>query len=70
MNALTVILKKTVSCGIIGFRWCSILVSKVPSEGGAKNPLKGISMKFLALAADAQLGVGAGSKNYGRPTMA
>ena len=70
MIALAAILKKANSCGIIGCRWCSILVSKVPSEDGAKNPLKGISMKFLALAADAQSGVGAGSKNYGRPTMA
>ena len=70
MIALAAILKKANSCGIIGCRWCSILVSKVPSEDGAKNPLKGISMKFLALAADAQSGVGAGSKNYGRPSMA
>ncbi|MFZ3170702.1 MAG: hypothetical protein WA118_01750 [Carboxydocellales bacterium] len=31
------------------------------SEGGAKNPSKGIAMKFLVLAADAQSGVGAGS---------
>ena len=56
--------------GIIANRWCSILVSRVPSEDGAKNPLKGISMKFLVPAADAQSGVGAGSKNYGRPSMA
>lgn len=56
--------------GIISFRWCSILVSRVPFEDGAKNPLKGISMKFLVPAADAQSGVGAGSKNYGRPSMA
>ena len=55
---------------IISARWCSILVSRVPSEDGAKNPLKGISMKFLVLAADAQSGVGAGSKNYGRLSMA
>jgi len=55
---------------IISVRWCSILVSRVPSEDGAKNPLKGISMKFLVPAADAQSGVGAGSKNYGRPSMA
>ena len=58
------------SHGIIFTRWCSILVSRVPSEDGAKNPLKGISMKFLVLAADAQSGVDAGSKNYGRPSMA
>lgn len=30
-------------------------------EDGPKNPLKGISMKFLVLAADAQSGVDAGS---------
>ena len=42
--------------------WCSILVGKTTSEGGAKNPSKGTSMKLLVLAADAQLGVGAGSK--------
>jgi hypothetical protein len=30
-------------------------------ENGPKNPSKGISMKFLVLAAEAQLGVGAGS---------
>ena len=63
-------LKKEKNRAIIKYRWCSILVSKVLSEDGAKNPLKGISMKFLALAADAQSGVGAGSKNYGRPSMA
>ena len=55
---------------IMSHRWCSILVSRVLSEDGAKNPLKGISMKFLVLAADAQSGVDAGSKNYGRPSMA
>jgi len=31
------------------------------SEGGPKNPLKGISMKFLVLAWSAQLWVNAGS---------
>lgn len=31
------------------------------SEGGAKNPLKGTSMKFLVLASDAQSGVDAES---------
>ena len=36
-------------------------------EGGAKNPLKGISMKFLVLAYNAQLWVGAGSKDVGQP---
>ncbi|MEG6615908.1 hypothetical protein V6C27_05630 [Peptococcaceae bacterium 1198_IL3148] len=30
-------------------------------EGGAKNPSKGTSMKFLVLAFDAQLGAGTGS---------
>lgn len=30
-------------------------------EGGPKNPLKGTSMKFLVLAADAQSGADAGS---------
>ena len=55
---------------IIKIRWCSILVSEAHPEDGAKNPSKGISMKFLVLAADAQSGVGAGSKNYGRPSMA
>gem|GEM_PF-5175037 len=44
-----------------GHRWCSILVGTSVFENGAKNPFKGISMKFLVLAADAQLGVGAGS---------
>lgn len=39
-------------------------------EGGPKNPLKGTSMKFLVPAADAQSGVGAGSKEEGRSTMA
>ena len=39
-------------------------------EGGPKNPLKGISMKFLVLATDAQLGVGTGSKEEGRSAMA
>jgi len=64
------VLQKLDMHGIIIPRWCSILVSKVLSEDGAKNPLKGISMKFLVLAADAQSGVDAGSKNYGRPSMA
>ncbi len=42
--------------------WCSILVRASNSEGGAKNPSKGTSMKFLVLACDAQSGVEAGSK--------
>ncbi len=32
-------------------------------EGGAKNPLKGISMKFLVSAQDAQFRVFSGSKD-------
>lgn len=44
---------------------CSILVRAANSEGGAKNPSKGTSMKFLVLACDAQSGVGAGSKDQG-----
>jgi len=35
-------------------------------EDGAKNPLKSISMKFLVLAYNAQLWVGAGSKGVGQ----
>jgi len=35
------------------------------SEGGAKNPPKGTSMKFLVLASNAQLGAGTGSKEDG-----
>ncbi|GAA0723732.1 hypothetical protein GCM10008905_16720 [Clostridium malenominatum] len=50
--------------------WCSILVRKVSSEGGAKNPSKGISMKFLVLAYDAQSWAGAGSKGDGAAAMA
>ena len=42
-------------------RWCSILVRSTCSQDGPKNPLKGISMKFLVLALNAQFGVGAGS---------
>ena len=41
--------------------WCSILVRAAFSKDGPKNPLKGISMKFLVLASNAQFGVGAGS---------
>jgi len=41
--------------------WCSILVSTASSKGGALKPVKGTSMKFLVLAADAQSGAGAGS---------
>jgi len=39
-------------------------------EGGAKNPLKGTSMKFLVLAYDAQSGACAGSKEDGAVAMA
>ncbi len=45
--------------------WCSILVSTANFEGGPKNPSKGVSMKFLVSAADAQLGVDSGSKEDG-----
>ncbi|MEG2570467.1 MAG: hypothetical protein RSA70_03445, partial [Clostridia bacterium] len=38
----------------------SILVRATDSQDGAKNPLKGISMKSLVLASLAQIGVGAG----------
>ena len=47
------------------FEWHSILVSTAISEGGAKNPSKGISMKFLILAFDAQSGALIGSKEDG-----
>jgi hypothetical protein len=40
--------------------WCSILVGEIASEGGAKNPPKGTSMKLLVLALNAQFGVDAG----------
>jgi hypothetical protein len=33
-------------------------------EGGAKNPLKSISVKLLVLASYAQLGVSAGKSEY------
>lgn len=39
----------------------SILVGYINSQGGPKNSPKGISMKFLVLAFDAQSGVCAGS---------
>ena len=45
--------------------WCSILVRAANFEGGAKNPSKGTSMKFLVLACDAQSGAYAGSKDLG-----
>jgi len=45
--------------------WRSILVRAAIPEGGAKNPSKGTSMKFLVLAADAQSGVGAGNEKQG-----
>ena len=34
-------------------------------EGGAKNPLKGTSLKFLALARNASFACGQGVKNLG-----
>lgn len=55
---------------IILFWRCSILVRTSNSEDGAKNPLKGTSMKFLVIASDAQSGVVAGSKEPGLLTMA
>lgn len=45
--------------------WCSILVSFANSEGGPKNPSKSVSMKFFAIASDAQSGVIVGSKEDG-----
>ena len=44
------------------YRGRSILVRMTGSEEGPKNPLKGISMKSLVLALNAQFGVGAGGK--------
>jgi hypothetical protein len=63
---------------IIHFRlWRSILVRSAVYQEGAKNPLKGISLKPLVPASYAQFGVGAGGKNgtailafSGRPPMA
>ena len=46
-------------------KWYSILVSTAIFENGAKNPSKGISMKFLVEAFDAQLRVFSGSKKDG-----
>jgi len=40
----------------------SILVRTADSEEGPKNPLKGISVKSLVLALNAQFGVGAEGK--------
>lgn len=50
---------------MLSLEWCSILVSTAILEGGAKNPSKGISMKFLISAFDAQLGAVIGSKRDG-----
>jgi hypothetical protein len=50
---------------MFGLEWHSILVSATIPEGGAKNPSKGISMKFLVLAFDAQSGAISGSKKDG-----
>ena len=41
-------------------KWHIILVNLIYYEDGAKNPLKGISMKRLVLASYAQFGVSAG----------
>ena len=41
--------------------WCSILVDDGDCEDGPKNPYKGISMKFLVFAFDAQSRAYAGS---------
>lgn len=41
-------------------KWRIILVNFIYYEGGAKNPLKSISVKLLVLASYAQFGVGAG----------
>ncbi len=46
-------------------QWHSTPVNKPIFEGGAKNPSKGTSMKFLVLAADAQSGVSSESKEMG-----
>ena len=43
-------------------KWHIILVNFIYYEGGAKNPLKSISMKLLVLASYAQFGVSAGWK--------
>ncbi|MGI6113585.1 MAG: hypothetical protein ACOYEJ_05620, partial [Mahellales bacterium] len=56
----SVVVIKNLLCYNIN-RWYSILVSTINFEGGPKNPSKGTTMKFLVLAANAQLGVGAGS---------
>ena len=45
----------------------SILVRAAIPEGGAKNPSKGTSMKFLVLAADAQSGLVLGMRSRGDP---
>jgi len=46
-------------------QWYSILVSTFNPENGPKNPLKGISMKSLVNAFDAQLRVLQGVKVVG-----
>ena len=43
-------------------KWRIILVNFIYYEGGAKNPLKSISVKPLVLAKYAQFGVSAGGK--------
>ncbi len=51
-------------------KWRIILVNFIYYEGGAKNPLKSISVKPLVLASYAQFGVSAGGKGYWAPVMA
>ena len=51
-------------------RWHSILVGAYGCEGGPKNPLKGISMKLLVLALNAQFGVSAGRLDCRAAAMA
>ena len=46
--------------GVLAKRRRSILVRSAASEEGPKNPLKGIAVKPLVPAANAQFGVGAG----------
>ncbi len=59
-----------ISLVIIAKSGAVFLVRAAFFEGGAKNPLKGISMKFLVLAYNAQFWVCAGSKGDGAAAMA
>jgi len=61
-------LKGSLICAIIIFNKKQVVQyssQNRSSEGGAKNPSKGTSMKFLVLASDAQSGAGTGSKEDG-----